>query len=272
MTEKLMNCKHLLLDQSDGELFITLNRPLVRNAMNLDMVDELINVFNAIRHRPDIRVVIMRGADGHFCAGGDIKDMVNAYHHCSDGDDHHDRLFDLNRRFGHLIALVNAAPHVVITLLQGCVLGGGFGLSCVSDIAIADRNAQFGLPETSLGVPPAQIAPFVVSRIGITQARRLVLSGARFYGDEARRMGLVHFTTSSPKQMHTLLQQQLSDIKRCAPAANRISKRIVLMANNQDLAPLLDEAARSFSAAVKSTEGQEGMTAFMEKRHPSWST
>ena len=97
-----------------------------------------------------------------------MKDLVTAGN----------QLQALNRAFGTLLQEVQAVPQVVIVVLQGAVLGGGFGLACVSDIAIADHQAQFGLPETSLGLLPAQIAPFVVKRIGLTQARRLALTAA----------------------------------------------------------------------------------------------
>ena len=98
--------------------------------------------------------------------------------------------YDLNRAFGRVITQADALPQVVITVLEGAVLGGGFGLACISDVAIAAKSAQFGLPETSLGVIPAQIAPFVVKRIGLTQARRLALLGERFDGAEAVRLGV----------------------------------------------------------------------------------
>ncbi|MCZ4149781.1 enoyl-CoA hydratase, partial [Escherichia coli] len=92
-----------------------------------------------------------------------------------------------------LLEEAQAAPQLLVALVEGAVLGGGFGLACVSDVAIAAADAQFGLPETSLGILPAQIAPFVVRRIGLTQARRLALTAARFDGREALRLGLVHF-------------------------------------------------------------------------------
>src|SRR5690606_32924520 len=137
----------------------------------------------AIHDDRTVRAVVLRGAEGHFCAGGDIKDMANA--RASVGKTEADPFFTLNREFGRLITAVNQAPQTVIVVAEGAVLGGGFGLACVSDVAIAAASAKFGLPETGLGVIPAQIAPFVVTRIGLTQARRLALLGARFDGAEA---------------------------------------------------------------------------------------
>ena len=94
-------------------------------------------------------------------------------------------LTELNRAFGLMIEKANKLPAVVICLLQGAVLGGGFGLACISDLAIADSSAKFALPETSLGIIPAQIAPFVVERIGLTATRRLALLGIRIDAQQA---------------------------------------------------------------------------------------
>lgn len=269
----LPSCEHILLDENAGVLTITLNRPKARNAMNLALVQELMATFEAIADNTEIRAVVLRGAEGNFCAGGDIKDMAEARKkeaREAASSSESDPFFELNRAFGHMITQVNAAPQVVITLLEGAVLGGGFGLACISDIAIADAGAQFGLPETSLGLPPAQIAPFVVSRVGLTQARRLVLTGARFNGKEARELGVVHFTTDSNDEMETLLAKQLKQIKRCAPNANRATKELILSVGKVEHEALLDKAAVQFSAAVKGEEGREGTRAFVEKRPASW--
>ncbi|WP_250657056.1 enoyl-CoA hydratase/isomerase family protein [Alkalimarinus coralli] len=259
----------LLLEQQDHALHITINRPKVRNAMNLKMVHELMAVFDSIKDSRSIRAVVLRGADGHFCAGGDIKDMANARAAASKKSETDDPFYTLNREFGRMITQVNHAPQVVIAVIEGSVLGGGFGLACVSDVAIAASSAKFGLPETGLGIPPAQIAPFVVNRIGVTQARRLALLGARFDGTEAARLGIVH-TVASEDALDQELTAVLAQVKRCAPDANRITKELVLSVGNDELSSVLDRAAESFSACVQGKEGQEGTMAFIQKRTPSW--
>ena len=137
-----------------------------------------------------IRAVVIRGAGGHFCAGGDIKDMAGARGQKGEGKD--DPFYKLNRAFGQMIQQVNESSKVVIAITEGAVMGGGFGLACVSDLAIAGPRRGFGMPETTLGVIPAQIAPFVVERIGLTQARRLALLGLRIDAAEACTLGIVH--------------------------------------------------------------------------------
>lgn len=257
----------LVLHQEGPFLHVTLNRPESRNAMSLTMVNELMAVFEAIADQTAIRAVVLRGANGHFCAGGDIKDMAGARARIASGESNAFR--DLNRRFGEMITLANQQPQVVVAVLEGAVLGGGFGLACVSDVALAADNAQFGLPETGLGVIPAQIAPFVVQRVGLTQARRLALTGARFNGSEAQRLGIVHESMPAT-ELDARLSEVLAQIRRCAPQANRATKTLVLNTLAQPLEQVLDAAAADFAAAVASEEGAEGTLAFVQKRLPQW--
>lgn len=248
-------------------LSITLNRPRVRNAMNMNMVDELQEVFNAIEDDNTIRAVVLRGSAGTFCAGGDIKDMSQARQAIQDDPQ---AFYRLNRRFGELITQVNECSVVVVAVLEGAVLGGGFGLACVSDVAICHADAQLGLPESGLGIPPAQIAAFVVERIGLTQTRRLALLGSRIDGDESYRLGLVHFVCNDNEALESRLQKTLVELHRCGPKANRTTKCIIKNVGKKPLSTLLDEAADAFSQAVQSDEGVEGTTAFISKRLPKW--
>jgi isohexenylglutaconyl-CoA hydratase len=259
----------LLLKQQDHALHVTLNRPKVRNAMSLVLVNELMAVFEALASDLTIRAIVLRGAEGNFCAGGDIKDMVGARASLSNKDDS-DPFYELNRAFGRMITYANQIPQVLIVVTEGAVLGGGFGLACISDVALSLNTTKFGLPETGLGIPPAQIAPFVVTRIGLTQARRLALLGARFDGTEALRLGIVHECHDNSEALEDALEKVLLQVKRCAPQANRITKQLMLSVGKEPLETLLDGAAKSFAEAVQSTEGQEGTMAFIQKRDPSW--
>jgi len=260
----LPDCQTLLLELHGGVLHITLNRPDSRNAMSLQMVAELRAVLAAIRDDRTVRALVLSGAGGHFCAGGDIKDMANARAQGTEA------YRELNRAFGALLEEAQHTPPVLITVLQGAVLGGGFGLACVSDIAISDHKAQFGLPETSLGLIPAQIAPFVVQRIGLTETRRLALTAARFDGAEAQRLGLVHFVEQDAQALAERLDEVLQQVLRCAPQANAMTKKLLLASAGQPSNELLDDAAQWFNAAVTGDEGIEGTMAFVQKRKPRW--
>ncbi|MBC3775936.1 enoyl-CoA hydratase-related protein [Pseudomonas sp. SWRI99] len=262
----LPECQTLLLELHGGVLHIALNRPDSRNAMSLQMIGELRALLAAVRDDRAVRALVLSGAGGHFCAGGDLKDMANARAQGAEA------YRELNRAFGALLEEAQHAPQVLICLLQGAVLGGGLGLACVSDIALADHQAQFGLPETSLGLIPAQIAPFVVQRIGLTETRRLALTAARFDGAEALRLGLVHFVEQDAQALAERLDEVLQQVLRCAPEANAATKKLLLASAGQPSSELLDEAAQWFSAAVTGAEGVEGTMAFVQKRKPRWAT
>tara|TARA_R110002072_G_scaffold172728_3_gene327012 strand:+ start:35463 stop:36272 length:810 start_codon:yes stop_codon:yes gene_type:complete len=259
----------LLLKQKGHTLHITLNRPKVRNAMSLIMVNELMAVFESISSDLSIRAIVLRGAEGNFCAGGDIKDMAGARAALSKKEGS-DPFYKLNRAFGRMITYANQIPQVLVVVTEGAVLGGGFGLACISDVALSLNSTKFGLPETGLGIPPAQIAPFVVTRIGLTQARRLALLGARFDGAEALRLGIVHESHETIDALEEALDKVLLQVKRCAPQVNRLTKQLILSVGKEPLEDLLDGAAKSFSEAVQGAEGQEGTMAFIQKRDPSW--
>ncbi|MCP5334938.1 MAG: enoyl-CoA hydratase/isomerase family protein [Oceanospirillaceae bacterium] len=248
-------------------LHLTLDRPQVRNAMSLTMVNELKTLFSELQGDLSVRALVIRGEGGHFCAGGDIKDMAGARAVAGKGED---AFFALNKSFGEVIAQLNALPQVVIVVLEGAVLGGGFGLACVSDVAIAGSTAQFAMPETTLGIPPAQIAPFVVKRIGLTQARRLALLGSRINGEEALRLGLVHFYAADENAIARILGETLDQVKKCAPRANAVTKQLMLSAADNRAESLIEVAAQAFSDCVQGPEGQEGTLAFVQKRAPAW--
>ena len=257
------------LEQDGSILTLWLNRPESRNAMSLNMVKAIQQVFKTIQDDISIRAVILRGKNGHFCAGGDIKDMAQLRGEATSVGSNQPYV-DFNRQFGHMLEQVDQAPQTVVAVLEGAVLGGGFGLACVSDIAISLADAKFGLPETGLGVIPAQIAPFVVKRIGLTQARRLALLGARFEGHTALKVGVVHEVVENEKALEVLLIETIQQIKRTAPQASRVTKALLHRTLNEALTPLLDDAAQQFANAVGGEEGIEGTMAFIQKRHPNW--
>jgi isohexenylglutaconyl-CoA hydratase len=263
---ELPELEELLIEESAGVLTVTINRPHKRNAMNDAVVAGIMQTFDAIAERRDIRAVVLQGAGGHFCSGGDISGMKET----SNKEEAERAAWDFNRIFGRMCTQVNRAPQVVITRLEGAVLGGGFGLACISDVAIADANAKFGMPETGLGIIPAQIAPFVVMRIGLTRARQLALLGERFGGEVALDAGLVHYVVDGRQAMDACLETVLGKLRRCAPNATAATKQLMLDVGSVPLEELLDRAAGDFTAAINSEEGKEGTAAFVEKRLPAW--
>jgi isohexenylglutaconyl-CoA hydratase len=265
---------HILVEQVGAVLHITLNRPEARNAMSLQMVEELQQALAAAEARAGtaqaVRVVVLRGAGGHFCAGADLKDMAGARMRSMQrtaGEP--DPIAEVNAAFGQMCAAYANTPLAVVAVLEGTVMGGGFGLACVADVALASDSASFRLPETSLGVVPAQIAPFLVERLGYSQAKRLAVTGGRLDAAVALTLGLVHEVTSADG-LANALDITLNDILACAPGALASTKALMRRARFEPAHALVADAAAIFAQSAEGAEGIEGMTAFIQKRKPQW--
>jgi isohexenylglutaconyl-CoA hydratase len=266
----LPDCETLLLDLQGPHLHVTINRPEARNALSDAVVEELEAVIDAIEGERGIRTVVLRGAKGTFCAGGDIKVFKESFTTSAPTDGNRDPIAINNRRFGDFLIKLNGIPQVLIGVIEGAAFGGGLGLVCVTDIAICIADTKFALSETGLGIPPAQIAPFVVQRVGMTTARRIALSGTRFNGVHAHEIGLVHLLAKDIDELEATLTHSLNEVGRCAPGANLETKRILLESGQRSLNDLLDSAADAFASLLRGPEGQEGVKAFLEKRPASW--
>lgn len=261
----LPETEHLKLEQAGGVLQVILDRAEVSNALNTGTVNELGATFDAIENDRAVRAVVLRGAGKHFCAGADLKSVGSEH-----GADRRAAVIEFNRGFGELLAKIDAAPQAVIAVVQGAALGGGFGLLCVSDIAIVTRAAKTGMPETRLGLPAAQILPFVVARIGATQARYIAMRGARFDGAEAKRIGVAHELVDDLDAANQRLDTLLADVLACAPGANAVTKQIIADCRSRAPAELVASGASRFADCLLGDEGQEGTRAFGEKRKPDW--
>lgn len=258
-----------------GVCTLTLNRPEVRNAMSLAMVNELLQALQAAEQDATVRAVVLRGAGGHFCAGGDISDMAQArmklaQMQAEGNSAGPNPVAATNAAFGHLCLAYARSRLPIVTVLEGTVMGGGFGLACVSDVSLALDTVSFRLPETSLGIVPAQIAPFLVERLGYAEAKRLAVTGARVGAAEALTIRLVHEVHGDAASLDAALQRTLTSILACGPRAIATTKNLLSHARLTPPAQLIDDAAAMFARAVLSDEGQEGTTAFMHKRKPSW--
>jgi isohexenylglutaconyl-CoA hydratase len=255
-----MTYETLIARRQGPALELTLNRPESRNAMSLAMVAELQQALaqaeQTVGSDDAVRVIVLRGAAGHFCSGGDLKDMAAARLRAMQGGCRRHRP---DRRGQCALRppvrrLLPNSPLAIVALLEGTVMGGGFGLACVADVAIATETASFRLPETSLGVVPAQIAPFLVERLGYSQAKRLAVTGGRLDAAAALRIGLVHQQVASG-QLQAALDAVLADILACGPGALAATKALMAKARLQAPASLIDEAAAVFSRAAQGTGG-----------------
>ena len=253
---------------------ITFNQPEMRNPLGPEIVAGLLEALSNAEADPTIRAIAIRGAGTVFSAGGNLGNFEEriAMPRNADGKD---PIAESNRRFGTFLERLILFPKPVVVAAHGAAIGGGAGLVCAADIAIACAGTKFSFTETSIGLVPAQILPFVVARIGAQRARRLMLTAHRFDANEALSLGMVDFVTPDMEGLREKLGDVLDQIGRCAPGAVSRTKRLTMRCNGNEshlidgLKHLLDDAAEDFAAQLRS-EGCEGMRAAKAKRDPEW--
>jgi isohexenylglutaconyl-CoA hydratase len=241
-------------------LILTLADPARQNALSAETVAEIGAALDALPE--GLAALVIEGEGGVFSAGADLK-ALNAALAAPPGET--DPLETLNAAGGRFFRRFATLPCVTVALVDGAAVGGGMGLAASADIVIATPRARFALTETSLGLPPAQIAPYLVARLGERVARRLALTGARLNGEQAAALGLADIY-GERAELDALLKQ----IERCAPGANAETKRLLRSCRDEPPDAYIAMAARSFAAALRGPEGREGLAAFAEKRSPSW--
>ena len=263
----LPKTENILLEEDHAWLTIWFNRPDNRNALSKELTTELKAVLNAIRDDRSIRGITLRGKGGVFCAGGDLKGFKNNY---QGGSQTVDDIAASSRQGGEMFDLINEMPQVVLILVEGAAMAGGLGMVCTADIVAVTKDAKFAMTETAIGIPPAQIAPFVAQRLGLRIARRLMVTASRFDGAEAGRLGLADYVVDDAAGLDQIQADVQKSVMRCAPNANAITKAIVLATRHLDREGQLDFAAKGFAECMLSDEGREGVASFLEKRKPAW--
>lgn len=258
----------LIVNRAGGVLHVTLNQPATRNALSAQMVGDLRLIARECMDDTESRCVVLRGAGGTFCAGGNFSDFMQLMQ--SKAGEGTDPIALANREFGRMLQDWQALPQVLVVVVEGAAMGGGFGLAAIGDIVLAESGAQFAMPETGLGLPPAQIAPFVAQRIGLARARRIALTAGRFNARQAQELELVDEVAEGTDALEESLRKTLHAIQRCAPRALASTKSILARCGHEDLDKTLDFAANRFAEALRSGEAAEGVRAFAEKRPAAW--
>lgn len=241
---------------------VTLNRPEVRNAFNEELIAELRAWAESVTPAT-ARVAILSGAGKAFCAGADLQWMA--------------RMIDYGREENvrdarGLAELFNALDRLPIPLIgrvHGAALGGGVGLAAVCDIVVAAEDAVFGFTEAKLGIVPAVISPFCVRKIGVSAARELFLTAARFSAARAQGLGLVH-AVAPEAGMDAVVDDYVGELLTSAPAAITGAKRLIAAVAGKPPVEVADQTAEVIARHRVSAEGQDGMRAFLEKRKPGW--
>lgn len=256
----------LKLELSAGWLTIWLHRPEVRNALSAQMVEDLMATLERAAQDARLRGVTIRGHGGVFCAGGDIKDFKAMMQGQQDAD----AVRASSQRAGELFERINTLPQVVLMLVEGPAMAGGMGMVCAGDIVAVTADASFALTEVTLGIPPAQIAPYVVNRLGLRTSRRLMLTAARFGAEEALRLGLADHLAADATELDIFEASIKRAVGRCAPGANAVTKDILLATQLLNGEAMRQHAAAGFARCMQGEEGREGVAAFLEKRKPAW--
>ncbi|NQW03805.1 MAG: enoyl-CoA hydratase/isomerase family protein [Acidobacteria bacterium] len=242
---------------------VTLNRPDVRNAFNEALIGDLTAWARSVPSDGSVRVAVLRGAGASFCAGADLQWMSKMA-----GYTREENLADARVAAAMFLAL-DSLPVPLIGRVHGAALGGGAGLAAVCDVVVAAEDVIFGFTEVVLGILPAMISPYVVRKIGLSAARELCLSGARFSAARAKAIGLVHDVVSE-ERLDLTVDRHIAQFLKAAPSAVAATKRLLDHVSDRCPADVLDVTVDAIATQRVSPEGQEGMRAFLEKRPASW--
>jgi len=257
---------HLTLSRDErGVATLTLDRPEVHNAFNAELIEELSATFDRLADGDRARVLILTGEGASFSAGADLN-WMRAMAEGTEADNRADA-----RALAAMLRKLDQLPCPTLARVNGAAFGGGVGLIACCDMAIASSAATFGLTEVRLGLAPATIAPFVINKIGAGKARRFMLTGERFDASAALGMGLLDACVDADKldiQVQGWCERLLAGGRT---AQGHIKALIRQVDGHAGASDELDRKTSELIAALRvSREGQEGLSAFLEKRRPGW--
>jgi methylglutaconyl-CoA hydratase len=252
----------ILIEQTGPVVTVTLNRPDVRNAFD----EELIAALTAWARSPRLegaRVAVLRGAGKTFCAGADLKWMSKTITYARS-----ENLRDA-RAMADMFHALDILPLPLVGRVHGAALGGGAGLAAICDIVVAAENAVFGFTEAKLGILPAVISPFAMAKIGVSAARELFLTAARFTAVRAREVGLVHAVVPE-SELDSTVDAYVRELISSGPEAVVAAKQLIASVANRPPSSMLDQTTNAIADRRVSAEGQAGMRAFLDKKQTPW--
>ncbi|RTL44263.1 MAG: enoyl-CoA hydratase/isomerase family protein [Burkholderiales bacterium] len=253
-----------LARRPDGVAVLTMNRPAVFNAFDETLIAELDAAFEQLGQDTAVRAIVLAGAGKHFSAGADLQWMQRAA-----AASQADNLADA-RRFSAMLARIAECPKPTLARVQGAALGGGVGLACACDMAVAADVATFAVSEARMGILPAVIGPHLVNAVGLREARRLALTASRIDAAEALRVGLVQRVVP-PDGLDAAVDALLSDLLACGPAAQAEIKQLYArLAPGPVTAEVRELTAQTIARVRSAPEAREGFDAFLAKRPPNW--
>lgn len=247
-----------------GIATVTLNNPDKHNAFDDEIIKQLTNIFNDISQRDDISIMVLASNGKSFSAGADLGWMKRMA-----GYSYEDNLKDANA-LANMLKVLNFLPQTTIGKIQGAAFGGAVGLASCCDIVIASTKASFCLSEVKLGLIPATISPYVVDAIGLKASRRYFQTAERFFADKAQQLGLVDELVQPDdlaNEVNAMIDILLANGTQARRQAKKLSQDVAFQAINESL---LADTSERIAAIRVSDEGQEGLSAFFEKRSPNW--
>jgi methylglutaconyl-CoA hydratase len=242
---------------------VTLNRPDVRNAFNEELIGELTRWARSVPDDGSVRAAVLQGEGAVFCAGADLKWMSKVA-----GYSREQIAADVSQAAALYDAL-DTLPVPLIGRIHGAALGGGAGLAAVCDVVVTTHDTIFGFTEVTLGIVPATISPYVVRKIGLSAARELCLSGARFPAARAKEIGLAHEVVTADELTETV-DRHVAQFRLASPSAFSATKRLIREVYGKQPNEVMTLTVETIATQRASPQGQEGMKAFLEKRKPSW--
>lgn len=256
--------KTIEFEQKDDLGIVWLNRPEIHNAFNETMISELIECFEDVNGRPDIRIVLLRGRGKSFCAGADLNWMRNVAKYTF--EQNYKESLNLSKCF----FTIYTCKKPTIAVVHGAAIGGANGLLASCDFAYAEENTTFSLSEVKIGIVPACISPYVTKRVGEYGSKELMITGKRFKGKEAEYHRLINKSLSAD-ELEPYIGSVIDLLRTSGPVAMTQCKNLIFnIANKETIEEALSSTARMIAEIRASEEGQEGMAAFLEKRKPNW--
>lgn len=248
-----------------GVAYVALNRPEKRNAMSGEMIAELADLAETLGQKDSARAIVLSGSGQVFCAGGDLdwmKAQINA--------NRETRIREATK-LAQMLQALNEMPTPLIARIQGGAFGGGVGLACVCDVAIADTTAKFGLTETRLGLIPATIGPYVIARMGEGKARRVYMSSRIFDAAEARDLGIIAKTVPF-EDLDDAVEAEVAPYLAVAPGAVGAAKALARSLGPKIDQDVINDTINRLADAWDGEEAAHGIDAFLTKTPPRWSS
>jgi len=251
-------------EKPNGVAEITLNRPEIRNAFDSQLIQKLISTFKKAESSPSVRIILLKANGKHFSAGADLNWMRGM------AQASYEENYEDAKQLALLMSTINFIAKPVIAKVHGASFGGAIGLIACSDIVIADEAAKFSLSEVKLGLSPATISPYVIDAIGARSARRLFLTGEVFDSEKALNLGLISEAIKTDK-LDDEVNKIIGSLLKNGPIALTKTKELIHRVDSETRDSLLIDYTCELIAELRvSEEGQEGLSAFLEKRAPSW--